>query len=400
MNEPRYIILHGHFYQPPRESPWTGLIPAETSAAPFAELERADSQRVLHRECPCSRDERARSLHSQQLRSAQLRFRSDAARLARAPREERLSRDPRGDDASKIAHGGHGNAIAQAYNHSILPLLDARDRELQIAWGIEDFVVRFGHPARGDVAARMRRRRRNAARRWRRPESSLSSWRPTRDTSRRGSPTQRRPFHWRRDDLSLAVFRFDRELSRRWISFGDGLADGAGFADRSLAARARADARRSDPESRPTARPSAITSARGAAELARATDAARASATTSSSPIAPNIWRRIRAPAVSRSTRPARGVVRMASSDGAPTADAAWIRQVEPGMARAAARRDGLRATITPTPSTIASRRRLVTTVPARCAKLDPSVRSDPRPAHAEEFFVGISYATKPLVSA
>src|ERR1700676_2821027 len=35
MAEPRYVIIHGHFYQPPRESPWTGLIAAEASAAPF-----------------------------------------------------------------------------------------------------------------------------------------------------------------------------------------------------------------------------------------------------------------------------------------------------------------------------------------------------------------------------
>ena len=50
----------------------------------------------------------------------------------------------RGDALYAAAHGGHGNAIAQSYNHSILPLLTPRDRELQIAWGIEDFVYRFG----------------------------------------------------------------------------------------------------------------------------------------------------------------------------------------------------------------------------------------------------------------
>ena len=66
--------------------------------------------------------------------------------------------------------GGHGNAIAQSYNHSILPLLRPRDREMQIAWGIEDFVYSLRPPARGHVAARMRGRRRDAARRSRRPE--------------------------------------------------------------------------------------------------------------------------------------------------------------------------------------------------------------------------------------
>ncbi len=47
------------------------------------------------------------------------------------------------------AHGGHGNAIAQSYSHSILPLLPPRDRELQIAWGIEDFAFRFGRKPAG-----------------------------------------------------------------------------------------------------------------------------------------------------------------------------------------------------------------------------------------------------------
>jgi len=50
----------------------------------------------------------------------------------------------RGDALSAEQSGGHGNAIAQSYNHSILPLLPPRDRDLQIAWGIEDFIVRFG----------------------------------------------------------------------------------------------------------------------------------------------------------------------------------------------------------------------------------------------------------------
>ena len=44
---------------------------------------------------------------------------------------------------------GHGNAMAQAYNHSILPLLSARDKEIQVAWGIEDFVYRFGRRPEG-----------------------------------------------------------------------------------------------------------------------------------------------------------------------------------------------------------------------------------------------------------
>ena len=198
MPEPRYIIIHGHFYQPPRESPWTGLISPEPGAAPFPNW----NERILS-ECYIA-NARAHIMdgHVVHIRNnyavAQLRLRPDADRLAGAPRRACLSRDPPGRSAEPAqAHGGHGNAIAQAYNHSILPLLRPRDREMQIAWGIEDFVDRFGRPPEGmwlpECAADDDTLRDAGAR----PESNSSSWRPSRArfSGRRGGAQRRRSLH-------------------------------------------------------------------------------------------------------------------------------------------------------------------------------------------------------------
>jgi alpha-amylase/alpha-mannosidase (GH57 family) len=136
----------------------------------------------------------------------------------------------RGDALYANAHAGRGNAIAQSYSHSILPLLSPRNRELQIAWGIEDFVFRFGRKPAGmwlpECAA---------------DDDTLTSVAasgiqfvilgPDQGTFRGPGAESRTagPFQWRSGELSLAVFRYDRELSAS-VSFGNGLADGARLA--------------------------------------------------------------------------------------------------------------------------------------------------------------------------
>lgn len=232
MAEPRYVVIHGHFYQPPRESPWTGLIAPEASAAPFPNW----NERILS-ECYTA------NAHAHTMEGTVVHVRNNYESLnfdvgpTLASWMERHGKPAyramrRGDELSAAAHGGHGNAIAQSYNHSILPLLAPRDRELQIAWGIEDFVHRFGHQPDGiwlpECAVDDATLESVAA-------AGLKFTILAGDQGRfLGEAAGNRsagPFIWRRGDKSLAVFRFDRALSAE-ISFGDAMDDGKAFADR------------------------------------------------------------------------------------------------------------------------------------------------------------------------
>ncbi|MGB8412329.1 MAG: DUF3536 domain-containing protein [Candidatus Binatus sp.] len=231
MGEPKYIIVHGHFYQPPRESPWTGLIPPEHGAAPFPNW----NERILS-ECYTA------NAHAHTMQGPVVHVRNNYESLSfdvgptlaawlQTHGKAAYRAIIRGDALSANAHGGHGNAIAQSYSHSILPLLPLRDRELQIAWGIDDFIFRFGRKPAGmwipECAA---------------DDDTLASIAAAgiefvivgsdqgKFSGPRAESRSAGLFQWRRGDLSLAVFRFDRELSTT-VSFGNGLADGARLAD-------------------------------------------------------------------------------------------------------------------------------------------------------------------------
>jgi len=231
MGEPRHIIIHGHFYQPPRESPWTGLISPEHGAAPFPNW----NERILSESYTANA--RAHTMEGPSVVHVRNNYESISfdvgptlAGWLQTHGKTAYRAMTRGDALYAAAHGGHGNAIAQSYSHSILPLLPPRDRELQIAWGIDDFVFRFGRKPAGmwlpECAADDDTLASVAAAGI--PFVILAS-----DQGRFSGPGAESrgagPFQWRSGDLSLAVFRFDRELSNS-VSFGDGLADGARLA--------------------------------------------------------------------------------------------------------------------------------------------------------------------------
>jgi alpha-amylase/alpha-mannosidase (GH57 family) len=146
---PAPLVIHGHFYQPPRENPWSGRIDREPSAYPFHDW----NERILSE---CYRA------------NAFARIFGEGGRVERVVNNYAHvnfnfgptlfswieSRDPtvyarilEADRDSARRHGGHGNAIAQGYNHAILPLLDERDRRTQVRWGLADFRHRFGRAA-------------------------------------------------------------------------------------------------------------------------------------------------------------------------------------------------------------------------------------------------------------
>lgn len=139
------LILHGHFYQPPRENPWTGLVDQEPSARPFH-----DWNERVHAECyePNSavRIVDPNTGEKQLVNNyAHISFDFGPTLLAWLERQhpETYARIISADTESVPRHNGHGNAIAHAYNHAILPLSNERDRRTQVRWGIADFRYRF-----------------------------------------------------------------------------------------------------------------------------------------------------------------------------------------------------------------------------------------------------------------
>jgi alpha-amylase/alpha-mannosidase (GH57 family) len=147
----RFVCIHGHFYQPPRETPGLGLVEPQPSAAPYRDW----NERIT---AECYRpNARARLLDGQgRLRELvnnydQLGFDFGPTLLRWLERNapDAYSAIIAGDRASCRRFGGHGGALAHPYHHSILPLANSRDRTTEIRWGLVDFERRFGRPAEG-----------------------------------------------------------------------------------------------------------------------------------------------------------------------------------------------------------------------------------------------------------
>ncbi len=142
----KYLCIHGHFYQPPRENAWLEAIEVQDSAAPAH-----DWNERITAECYAP-NTRARVLNSKgELTDlinnyAHISFNFGPTLLSwleeKAPQVYRAILEA--DKQSQQHFGGHGAAIAQVYNHMILPLANARDKETQVKWGIYDFKTRFG----------------------------------------------------------------------------------------------------------------------------------------------------------------------------------------------------------------------------------------------------------------
>jgi hypothetical protein len=146
----RSIVIHGHFYQPPRENPWLEEIEREASAAPHHDWNRRIEQecyrtvvaaRVLAPDGRISRIVNTLEYISFNFGPTLLEWLEGAApdTYARVLDADRKS----------LARLGHGNAIAQPYHHAILPLSSRRDKVTEVRWGIADFRRRFGRDPEG-----------------------------------------------------------------------------------------------------------------------------------------------------------------------------------------------------------------------------------------------------------
>jgi alpha-amylase/alpha-mannosidase (GH57 family) len=147
----RYLCVHAHFYQPPRENPWLEAIEVQDSAYPYHDWnERITAEcyapntaaRILDGEGRIEKLLNNYSKISFNFGPTVLSWlQNKAADVYGALRAT--------DSETRGQHSGHGNAISQAYNHMILPLANTRDVQTQVVWGIRDFQTRFGRAPEG-----------------------------------------------------------------------------------------------------------------------------------------------------------------------------------------------------------------------------------------------------------
>ncbi len=147
----RYVCIHGHFYQPPRENPWLEAVEMQDSAHPYH-----DWNERITAECYAP-NALSRILDAEQRiveivnNYAKISFNFGPTLLSwlETSAPDVYAAILQADRQSRDAHAGHGSALAQPYNHMILPLATRRDKQTQVRWGIRDFEQRFGRAPEG-----------------------------------------------------------------------------------------------------------------------------------------------------------------------------------------------------------------------------------------------------------
>lgn len=142
----QFVCIHSHFYQPPRENPWLQVIESQESAYPFhdwnarinAECYKENAQSFLIGENG--------KIDGIVNNYSLMNFNFGPSLLSWMEKHDpnTYSLIIEGDKLGAKRFSGHGTAIAQCYNHIIMPLANFRDKETQINWGLKDFERRFG----------------------------------------------------------------------------------------------------------------------------------------------------------------------------------------------------------------------------------------------------------------
>lgn len=147
----KYICIHGHFYQPPRENAWLEVIEVQDSAHPYH-----DWNERITAECygpnTASRILDSKGVIKKIINNySRISFNFGATLLSWMETNDPETYEAilQADRDSMENFEGHGSAIAQVYNHIIMPLATSRDKETQIIWGIRDFAYRFNRQPEG-----------------------------------------------------------------------------------------------------------------------------------------------------------------------------------------------------------------------------------------------------------
>jgi alpha-amylase/alpha-mannosidase (GH57 family) len=239
------VTVHGHFYQPPRENPWLEVVEAQDSAAPWHDWNERITEECYAPNGAARRvddDNRIRDIVNNYEKISFNVGPTLCAWLERR-RPDVFAQILTADRRSRQARGGHGNAIAQVYNHAIMPLCTRRDKVTQVRWGIADFRHRFGRDPEGvwlaetavdgetlavlaEAGIRFTILAPHQARRVR-PLDGDGEWL---EIGEQVDPS--RAYRWRAPGgATLALFFYDGPISRA-IAFGDALSRGEALAER------------------------------------------------------------------------------------------------------------------------------------------------------------------------
>lgn len=248
-NIKRYICIHGHFYQPPRENPWLSAIERQDSAFPYHDW----NERITVESYAPNLEAKILGPNKKVVERinnySKISFDFGPTLLywleRHAPNVYKGIIDS--DRISKRLFSGHGSAMAQCYNHMIMPLANLNDKITQVLWGLKDFKYRFGREPEGmwlpeagvdletlDILAQNNIRftvlSPYQAKRAR--EIGKNTWK---DVSH-GNVDFRKPYICKLPSRrSIVIFFYDGVTSRD-IAFGDLLNSGENFGDRLMGA--------------------------------------------------------------------------------------------------------------------------------------------------------------------
>ncbi len=147
----RFLCIHGHFYQPPRENPWLEAIELQDSAFPYHDWNERIAAECYAPNAMARRLDGDGRIVDIVNNYSRISFNFGPTLLAwmqeHAP--DVLAAVVEADRQSRERFSGHGSALAQTYNHMILPLASTRDKHTQVLWGLRDFEHRFGRAPEG-----------------------------------------------------------------------------------------------------------------------------------------------------------------------------------------------------------------------------------------------------------
>jgi alpha-amylase/alpha-mannosidase (GH57 family) len=226
----RFVAIHGHFYQPPRENPWLETVEVQDSAAPFHDWNERVTAECYAPNTAARRVDEGNRILDVVNNFEKISFNVGPTLLSWLERQapDIYRKIVAADRASVAARGGHGNALAQVYNHMIMPLATRRDKITQVAWGLADFRTRFGREAEGMWL----------------PEAAVDTetlevlaeaglaFTILSPEQAKGDVDPSRPYRWRGPGgQELTLFFYDGPVSRA-IAFENLLEDGRRFAAR------------------------------------------------------------------------------------------------------------------------------------------------------------------------